>query len=166
MKEDKVLYTIKDNVCFIKLNGMVQCSTISGFDSFVKRISKDKNIQDVLIDLCDMEYIDSTNLGLIAEIARFMIKKHNRKPAIVSTNDKVTELIENMGFKKIFMVIKGLEISGEEMKEVPGIQQDEIEKARVILEAHKAIMEISEKNRAVFKDVVELLEDQLGTQDE
>ena len=165
MKEDKVLYTIKDNVCFIKLNGMVQCSTISGFDSFVKRISKDKNIHDVVIDLCDLEYIDSTNLGLIAEIARFMKKEHNRRPAIVSTNEKVTELIENMGFKKIFMVIKGLEISGGEMREVPDIQQDEMEKAKMILKAHKAIMEISEKNVKTFKDVVELLEDQLGTQD-
>lgn len=166
MKDDKILYTIQDNVCFIKLAGMIQCSTISGFDSLVKQISKDKNVRDVLIDLCDVEYIDSTNLGLIAEIARFMIKEHNRKPAIVSTNDKVTALIENMGFKKIFIIIKGLEISGGEMRKVPDIKQDEMEKARMILEAHKAIMEISEKNKSIFKDVVEILEDQLGTQDE
>lgn len=166
MKDDKILYTIKDNVCLIKLTGMVQCSTISGFDSFVKMISKDKSIQDVIIDLCNLEYIDSTNLGLIAEIARFMIKEHNRKPAIVTTNAKITDLIENMGFKKIFIVIKGLEISGGEMREVPDIQQDEEEKAKMILEAHKAIMEISEKNKSLFKDVVELLEDQLDTPEE
>ena len=166
MKEDKVLYTIKNHVCFIKLTGMVQCSAISGFDSLIKQISNDKNVRDVLVDLCDVEYIDSTNLGLIAEIARFMIKEHNQKPAIVSTNDKITVLLENMGFRKIFIIIKGLEISGGEMKEVPDIQQDEMEKARMILEAHKAIMEISEKNEAIFKDVVELLEDHLDTQEE
>lgn len=166
MKDDRVLYAIKNHICFIKLIGTVKCSTIEGFDTLVKQITNDKNVRDVIIDLCDVKYIDSTNMGIIAEIARFMIDKYNRKPALVSTNDKITVLLENMGFNKILILIKDIELSGKGMKEVSGEEQDELEKAQMILEAHRAIMEISEKNKSIFKDVVEILGKQIDAQDQ
>ena len=166
MKDDKILYAIKDNVCLIKLIGLIQCSTVSGFDLFIRQISQDESIKYVLIDLCETDYMDSTNLGLLAEIARFMIKKYNRKPTIISTNNKVTALIENMGFKKIFIIVKGLEDFTDELKEIPGVEQDDLEKASMILEAHKAIMEISDQNKSIFKDVVEILEEQIDSPSE
>ena len=166
MENDKVLYAVSDNICFIKMTGIIQCATVSGFDLFIKQIFQDEAIDDILIDLCETEHIDSTNLGLIAEIARFMIKKYNRKPTIISKNEKITAILENMGFRKVFIIVKGLGDFTDELKEVPGIEQSEWEKAKMILEAHKAIMELSEKNESIFKDVVKMLEEQLDTPSE
>lgn len=166
MENDKILYAIKDNICFIKMIGLIQCTTVSGFDLFIKQILKDEAIKDILIDLCETEHIDSTNLGLIAEIAKFMIKKHNRKPTIISKYERVTVMLENMGFNRVFIIVKGLEDFTNELKEIPGVDQSELEKAKMILEAHKAIIELSDKNESIFKDVVKMLEEQLNTPSE
>ena len=161
MENDKILYAIKDNICFIKMTGFIQCTTVSGFELFIKQISQDEAVKDILIDLCEIEHIDSTNLGLMAEIAKFMIKKHNRKPTIISKYERITGILENMGLNRVFVIVKGFEDFTKEFKEIIGVEQSELEKARMILEAHKAIMEVSDKNESIFKDVVKMLEEQL-----
>ncbi len=166
MLDGKILFTTQDDICFLKLVGSITCTTISGFDAFVDNLSKDEMLKEVFIDLCSTAYIDSTNLGLIAEIAGIMRKKGKPSPTILSTNEKVNSTIESMGFDKVFTIIKNQEKSVEELREIPEIEYDDEKKAHMILKAHKNIVELNEKNGALFKDVIEIFEDQLKKKDE
>lgn len=161
MKKGRILYTKKDGICFLKLVGDITCTNILGFDLFIEQLARETTINEVLIDLCFTKYVDSTNLGLLAEIARLMRIKGYSKPTILSTNERISELIENMGFDKVFAIINMQGRNIDEFKEIPEIEQDDNQKAQMILKAHKNIMAISEKNEFLFKDVVELLENQI-----
>lgn len=166
MEDDKILFAKKDSICFIKIVGSIKCTNISGFDVFIERLIHNESIKDVLIDLSKATYIDSTNLGLLVEIARRWLQKYNKKPTIISINKKINELIDNIGVDRVFIVIKNPETFVGELQEIPGIDQDEREKARMILQAHKNIMAISDANTSLFKDVVETLENQLDLPNE
>lgn len=165
MEQGKILYAKKDAVCIIKAVGTITCHTVTGFDTFINQLAHDADINDVLIDLCYTAYIDSTNLGLLAEIARIMQENGKKKPTIVTVNERINEVIENMGLHKVFTVLSDSADDTEEYSEIPETDQDEDHRARTILRAHKNIMAISEKNRFLFKDVVELLEDQIQKHD-
>jgi hypothetical protein len=41
---------------------------------------------------------------------------------------------------------------------MPNINSSEQESARTILEAHQQLVKLNEKNKTIFKDVIELLE--------
>lgn len=166
MIDSKILFTIQDNICFLKLVGAITCNTISGFDAFIEKLADNETVKDVIIDLCSTVYIDSTNLGLIAEIAGIMRKKDNPRPTILSINDKVTSNIESMGFDKVFTIVNNRKESIEKLREIPEIDYDDEKKAHMILKAHKNIIELDQKNKSLFKDVIEILEDQLKKPDE
>ncbi len=166
MLEGKILFTTQDDICFLKLVGSITCTTISGFDAFVEKLAKDESLKEVFIDLCSTVYIDSTNLGLIAEIAGIMRKKGKPRPTILSTNEKVNSNIESMGFDKVFTIVNDQKKSREKLREIPEIEYDDEKKAHMILKAHKNIVKLNEKNRALFKDVIEIFEDQLKKKDE
>ncbi len=161
MEQGKILYTKKDDNYFIKCIGNITCNTISGFDIFIEELVQDHAIEDILIDLSLTSYIDSTNLGLIAEIARLTKAKGLKRPTILSNNEKINDVIDNMGLDRVFNIIYSGGKNPDDLKEVPGVAQDEYQKAKMVLKAHKNIMELSEKNKYLFKDVVELLEHQI-----
>ena len=156
---DKVLYATQDGVYFIKLVGSIKYNSIAGFDAFVDKITHGVIVKDLLIDLDDADYLDSTNLGLLAVLASYMKKQFGVTPKMISSNPDITGLIENIGLDRVYLLIdrEGV-VSTPGMREIPRDTANDEVLARRILTAHKAIMDLSDKNRAVFHNVVELLE--------
>ena len=52
--------------------------------------------------------------------------------------------------------------SGISLEELPGLATDEREVLALVLDAHRRLCAIDERNREVFQDVVELLDRDLG----
>ncbi len=164
--ESKILFTTQDNICFLKLVGSITCKNISGFDAFIEKLAKDETITEVVIDLCTTDYIDSTNLGLIAEIAGIMRKRDTIRPTILSINERINLNITSMGFDKVFTIVNDQKQCIEKLQEIPDVEYDDEKKASLILKAHKNIVKLNEKNKALFKDVIEILEDQIKKSNE
>ena len=159
---DKILYAAQNGVWFIKLVGNIRYTGVAGFDAFVDRVTHHGKVKDLLVDLNETTYLDSTTLGLLAVLASFVLKQRGFKPKMVSSNPSVTENIENMGLDRVFILLKNDDVGASApLSEIPAVERDELERARHILTAHKAMMALSEKNREVFHDVVELLEQDL-----
>ena len=66
-----------------------------------------------------------------------------------------------MGFDRVFFLITDAEGLQEGLAPVPDVELSDREKARMILEAHKALINLNEKNKDVFKNVVDALEEEL-----
>ena len=161
----RIQYAVSENVVFIKLAGRVSYSALSGFDFFVDKLFHWLDVGDILVDLDDATYIDSTNLGLLAVLASSIIKNRGFKPKMVSSNSVITENIETMGLDRVYLLIKdGLTVAPECLVEIPKVEQDQLQQARHILDAHKKLMELSENNRKIFHNVVEFLEKDVNQQ--
>ena len=158
MSQGKYFCAYNDNYCFIKMSGDIRYTNCGGFKKFLDEIMTKDMFENILFDLSDTENIDSTNLGLIAKNAEFIIEHHHTKPVIVSTNNNITELLQNIGFDMVFQIVQQYTID-EEFKSIPSESLVESkEMGKTLLEAHKKLMELNEKNRDTFVDVVKALE--------
>jgi len=158
VEDGKILFAKRGRTCFIKMVGDIRHRPEWGFDTFVKTLFDDGTTQDVLLDLTDAVHLDSTNLGLLVIISARMRERFGRRATIISTNDLVNETLEHMGFNSSFIVILDPQHLDESFQEIPAVPECERRNAETILESHRALMEMNDHTRAVFKDVVAALD--------
>ena len=157
MYNGKYLYTKYNNIYFIKLIGNITYPISNDLNKFLDRIFMSKDFENIVVDLTQTEQIDSTNIGLLAKIAKFMFDNFNKKTTLISTNKNITQLLVNMGFNKIFIIIDKPCDLDDNLEKIPHIQENEKEMARTMIEAHSNLMQLNEKNRELFQDIVDCL---------
>lgn len=161
MREGDILFARKKGVCFIRLTGAVRHTISARFDQLIDDITGDRKVDDIVLDVNDARYIDSTNLGLMAKIARHMLATFHRKPVILSQNPDINMILASMGFDSVFEIVSRSISERLHFETAPDIEQTYKERIHMILEAHRLMMEMNSRNRTTFKSVVEELENEL-----
>ncbi len=161
MASGKYLYTIKDNTCFIKLVGKIGYTISPGFNNFLNWLFKQKNYAHILIDLSETKTVDSTNLGLLAKIAKFSLNHFKERATIVSTNENITAILKNMCLNRVFILIdEATNIEGQ-LKAMPDVSESAKAMAKLMYESHRNLVEISDENESKFRDVLEMLQERM-----
>ncbi len=150
-----ILYAERDGIRFIRFIGSVTYTISSGFDHLIDEIAQETETRDVVFDLNPATHIDSTNLGLMAKVARFMLKRFNRRAIILCDNPDIETILLSMGFEQAFEIVKVLSCDTPEFSDVPAVEQACDDQRRMLVEAHRTLMEMNEKNRETFRTVVE-----------
>ncbi len=158
MEDEKVLYSIVDNTCVVKMIGAIIYKTCQNFDKFLNKIKKDPKINKFVIDLTETTYINSTNLGLITKIYDISIKNSYVRPVIISTHDNINEILQTVGFGRIFDLIHDPENLDTSFQEIPDTKASENNLGKLMLDSHRALSKLNLKNREQFKDVIKLFE--------
>lgn len=143
----------------LRFVGDIRYPLAPSVDQFVSSLLKNSPQAAFLIDLTETSSIDSTNLGLLARIANRVQENKGPRIAIVSTRDDVNQLLVSMGFNEVFDIVEaGAGPAGEDLRALSPAPADREAIARTMLEAHRSLMELNERNRELFQDVVEALE--------
>lgn len=166
MQSGKYLFAYINNIYVIKLVGHLTYTNSGDLDGFINRIAAEGNFANILIDLTEAESLDSTNLGLLARIARLTLDSFQRKTSLISTKADINRVLKSMGFDSVFVMISEPGHFTSELAEMPHLEQNEREIAMTILEAHRTLMELNDDNNAVFKNVVKFLEKEIDTRKE
>ena len=161
MPKNEYKYANVGNNYFIKLSGELKYTECTSFSSFINKLEKNSDYNDILVDLSESIYLDSTNLGLLAKISQLVLDKYNHRLTVISTNPDVTELLRNIGFEDICLLIEESPISDAAYNKIMGMNEAEESMAKMMLEAHRQLMNMNEKNREEFNNVVELMERQI-----
>ncbi|MFP4178542.1 MAG: STAS domain-containing protein [Spirochaetaceae bacterium] len=162
MDRGRYYFAEKDDITYIKMVGNLKYTTSSGFDRFVDNLVE-RGFENLVIDLSEATYIDSTNLGLIAKLAEESRKDGRKHVSIISTCDDINEILESVRFNRLFTIVKSVEDASEKLCGVEGQELEDVETCKredlqMLLKAHKALIEAHQDNVPQFKDVVELLE--------
>ncbi|HOE66678.1 MAG TPA: STAS domain-containing protein [Candidatus Hydrogenedentes bacterium] len=167
MDNGEVYYTQHERLVVLKFVGQIRYTMGSSYrvsaslDAFLDELFAKKNFDNILIDLTQTESIDSTNLGLLARVAKFSQENLGRQATIISTNDDINAVLESVAFDRVFLILRDPHDPKSAFETVPDRADRAKELARLILDAHKTLMEIAETNQDKFRKVVEILEDQL-----
>lgn len=160
MRVDRYLVGEFADKVFIKIEGNATMKTSKTLeDLFQKLFAEEK--KDIILDMGKCNYMDSTMLGLIAKTAIKL--KTSWKQSIYAINPTNTILTgwKSTGIDKLLVILEGVSNDAEmETLETKDFK-DKDEKTMHILDAHKTLMDLSEDNRNVFKNVVNLLEMEL-----
>ena len=162
MTPGKILYAKLKDTYILKFIGEIRYTISFSLTSFLEKMFADKGFNNILIDLTQTENIDSTNLGLLAKIANFMQQHFQRKATIVSTNQDINKVLDSIGFYDVFVIAGQAQPIDDNMQDIPQLESSEQEMAEMILEAHRTLSELNDKNEVMFKDVVESLENELA----
>ena len=156
----RVLYALHQGTYVLKLIGDIRVTCCATLDVFIEGILKNPEMKAVVIDLTETTVIDSTALGLLARIAVFFRKESKPRPVIISTNPDISRILDSMGFDAVFNVIHEESAMDSPLADLPTRDCSEVEATRKVLEAHKVLMSMNERNKETFKDLVASLEDQ------
>jgi len=156
--EARICYAHLGRRCVLRLVGEVRHTVSSVVEAIISEFLKVEESPEFIIDLTETVFIDSTNLGLIARIARETWRRGAGKPILVSSNADINAVIQSMGFAKAFDIVETHEATSAELHEAPTpTDYADPGKARRLLEAHEALIDLDERNRQTFQQVVDVL---------
>ncbi|MFA6241857.1 MAG: STAS domain-containing protein [Candidatus Hydrogenedentales bacterium] len=115
----------------------------------------------VLVDLTEAKGMDSTNLGLLAELGKRCKAVFGTKPTIIAQNGRVLSVLRTMSFQSLYTILDvDAPIRGD-LDALPDVPDSQIDVALMILDAHKNLAEMSDANKDKFQIVIEAIEDDL-----
>jgi len=158
---DEILHASHDGVHALRFRGEIRYPLSPSLDRFLQQLFAGPPPKGFVVDLTEATVIDSTNLGLLARIAKGMDRAGGPKPVLVSNQKDINEVLVSMGFDEVFSLVDSPEPLPAPGHKVPLRETDAKTLAKTVLEAHRTLMELNERNRDVFQNVAALLEQQI-----
>ena len=146
---------------YFKLSGKLRYTESGGFDSLISHLIEKNKCSDAIIDLSSTNYLDSTNLGIIAQLAGHVLETYERKISLIISNPDINAIFENCGFNEICNIINSNDEKFTESLEFEKMNSDERDRTSMMLEAHQKLVSMNEKNKDKFQDVVDLMQESL-----
>jgi anti-anti-sigma factor len=117
----------------------------------------------LIIDLRELESIDSTGMGLLAHLGRTTLE-HGRRAVIVCGVKDVMTCLRSAAFDTLFVLLESWPFAEEaSVSELPLDDGDLVPDiiGRLMLDAHRNLASLSEENRLAFSGVISALESDL-----
>ncbi len=159
----EALYAKQENTYVLKLTGEVRYPLSYGVEAFIKRLTEETDYQMIALDLTEAVCIDSTMLGLLAQIALIMRQRFNALPQLISVNRDVNELLNNVGFDRLFTFCNDLRLTVD-FQPLATPEPSKRALTQTLLTAHRTLSALNEQNREVFQPVVEVLQRRVEVQ--
>lgn len=164
----KVLVASCANTHVIRLIGDVRLTVSAAFDEHIDRLldgaadaanaSSDRTSRTVVIDLAHADGIDSTILGLLAKLAIGCHTHWQQKPTVYSTKPGITQLLLNMGFKRIVHIVEQSCLEQSAAINECSASGDEARLKHHVLEAHRILASLNRENQDRFRELLVSLE--------
>lgn len=157
---DTVYFARWNDVVALRFVGCIRYPLSPALEHFINGLlaQNDPPIHAIVIDLCQTQLIDSTNLGLLARLANWSLVHLQAKPVLYSTNPDVTNVLLAVSFDLVFTMVECLPMDhlGDAPLSLPsGTEPAAL--ADTVLRAHETLMALSVNNHQQFADVVRLL---------
>jgi anti-anti-sigma factor len=154
-----------EGIHVLRLLGEVRYPLAPALDAWLRRVFEAGPAPaGFVIDLSQTEALDSTHLGLLARLNTRLRQAGAPRATLVTGRPDITEVLLSMGFDEEFHLVhpdgRPAVLEGQTIAEgaADDADADDETMARTVLEAHRALMALNERNREQFKDVVAILE--------
>lgn len=161
MAEGKVLYAEQDGTSVFRLQGAISYRVANALDRFLDDRFAASKFGQVLVDLSELESIDSTGLGLLAKIANIVRRRDGSRPLLFSSQPDINTLLSSICLDSAFVLCERIPDLAPGTA-LPVGEASERELAETVLAAHRRLCEMNEGNRALFQNVVDAFERELG----
>jgi anti-anti-sigma factor len=158
MQEGRILAAHHDGAYVLRFEGDVRLTLCTTIDDYFNKMFEDPDFASVWVDLCSAEGIDSTTLGMLAKLALRVEEQFGFQPVIYCCEPGINRLLKSMGFQQLFVLREELCSNPEDIDEIPVVQGSEAAVKEKVIEAHRVLMDLSDENRARFKDLMSVLE--------
>jgi anti-anti-sigma factor len=163
MREPRAFYGRLHEHPIVVLKGNIRYMTARALRGFIDELVTERN-DAIILDLRELEAIDSTGMGLLARVGRSTLE-HGRRSVIVCNAPDVTMCLKSVAFDRLFVMLQQWPFPEEpEVAEVP-VQNQKLDPdalGRVVLDAHRELASLSDTNQREFGGVISRLEAELS----
>lgn len=161
MPNGRVTHAEQDGVHVLRYSGKVDYMSAPAIQTFVEHLIERGHVSGLVFDLTDAEGLDSTNLGLLARVNERVHERGGGESVIVSSNDDINGVLYSMGFDQIFDIVSsGAVVPRDGDATIEPVTPSQEELRCTMLEAHRALVRLSETGRVQFEEVVACLENE------
>ncbi|HET9933119.1 MAG TPA: STAS domain-containing protein [Polyangiaceae bacterium] len=154
-----VTHAQKGSVHVLRYFGTVNFLLAPGIQNFVDHLIEDGSVSGLVFDLSGASSLDSTNLGLMARVNERLVSKGAANSVIISGNEDIDAVLRSMGFDQTFELLSGDADDGApNVEPIQTPAPSSVELKRTMLDAHQALIRMSEAHRKEFEAVVACLE--------
>ena len=154
-----VTHAAQRGVHVLRYFGTVNYTLAPGLQQFLQHLLVGDQVSGLVFDLTAAESLDSTNLGLMARANEQVRESGAPNSVIISGNEDIDVVLRSMGFDQTFDLLpadqKPLEASADP---VLTASPSAAELQRTMIDAHRALVRMSEAGRVAFEPVVACLE--------
>jgi anti-anti-sigma factor len=156
-------YGRTDRLSVLALKGEVRYLVARPLRAFVDEVVVQDGSDTLVIDLHELDLIDSTGLGIIARLGRRMLEKRGRRAIIVGPRPDVAAVLRAAAFDVIFEMVDRFPFEASApLSPIPLDEPfDTGSGGPVILEAHRDLVALDERNRKTWGTVIDALAAQL-----
>ena len=158
MSDCRICAASNDGAHVLKLQGDVRLTMCTALDQYFQAMFAEPDFVSVWVDVTEADGLDSTTLGMLAQLAIQTRERFHFRPAIFSINPSIDRLLDTMGFDQLFERRNECCNTDASIKEIPAVACEEGEVAKQVLAAHRTLMSISDENAGAFRDLVTTLE--------
>ena len=159
MKPDNRIYYAEDSGSYyLRFVGDVRVTFCGTLTNYLEKLFSADEVHSVVVDLKSAKAVDSTTLGLLVKLALYLHKTKNLKPILLVEDASMIRLLESMGIDDVFELSADLPEEIGQQEELPCTDVSEEEACEKVLEAHRTLMSLNNKNMLVFSDLVKSLE--------
>ncbi|MEI9938399.1 MAG: STAS domain-containing protein [Pseudomonadota bacterium] len=159
-----VTHAAQKGVHVLRYFGTVNYTLAPGLQQFLQHLIVDDHVCGLVFDLTAAESLDSTNLGLMARANEQIRETGAPNSVIISGNEDIDVVLRSMGFDQTFDLLPADPLSGN--AELVDAKSDPVvtaspsatELQRTMIDAHRALVRLSEAGRVAFEPVVACLE--------
>jgi len=155
-----VTHASQQGVHVLRYFGTVNYTLAPGLQQFLQHLLVDDHVSGLVFDLTAAESLDSTNLGLMARANEQVRETGAPNSVIISGNEDIDVVLRSMGFDQTFDLLPA-------DRQPPAAHADPVttsaspsaaELQYTMIEAHRALVRMSEAGRVAFEPVVACLE--------
>jgi len=174
MPSGRVTHAESGGVHVLRYFGRVNYVLAPAIKQFADDLVDQGDVRGWVFDLTHAEILDSTNLGLLARLAVRAGsggQDTSTRSVIVSTSDDINSVLRSMSFDQIFEIVTAPVAVGtvpiptpapDAEEDIGGALPSRRELGETMLDAHRALMALSETGRLQFQQVVAALEAELS----
>jgi anti-anti-sigma regulatory factor len=163
--ETKLLVSKGGGATVVRIVGAARYSCANDLRSLLKNLKPEES-RSVAIDLTESQMMDSTIIGVVSGFARGRKAHAPADGSLVLINpcERVRDGLANVGVSHLFKVLQEACApppgSFKEAESAPPLST--LESAKLMLEAHLILMGVDPANMSKFKNVVEVLSDDIA----
>ncbi len=158
-------YGKRGSTYVISLVGEIRYTMGCSLDEFLDGLFKRGDFEDIVVDLTETTFIDSTNLGLLAKVANVIRKRFGRKTTLVSTNEDINQILDSVGFQQVFDIVDNGQTEMDKPTRIPLADPRKEELAKTLTESHHRLCNINAANRDMFAEVGNTVERRVNQKD-
>jgi len=163
MADGRVLHASRDDIHVLRFIGDIRYTLSHSIMRYLEGIFGAAEPAGFIIDLTETDSIDSTNLGLLVRLAQRMEALNGRRITIVSNRPDINSVLGSMALDEVFDIVEDRRLEAGAGENIPHASTDKEGMAHTLIDAHHALMDLSEHNKALFSDVVASLEKNRGS---